>query len=91
VAAVETGRVLVVDDERDVREAVEQALELEGHRVATAVDGLDALQRLGRGEFDAIVLDVGCAAHVVMRDSYSGGRPRGICRAADRCRPLDTA
>jgi two-component system response regulator MprA len=58
VVAVETGRVLVVDDERDVREAVEQALELEGHRVAAAVDGLDALQRLGRGDFDAIVLDV---------------------------------
>jgi CheY-like chemotaxis protein len=52
------GRVLVVDDEPDVREAVETALELEGHRVATAVDGLDALKRLGRGEFDAIVLDV---------------------------------
>jgi two-component system response regulator MprA len=34
------GRVLVVDDESDVREAVETALELEGHRVATAVDGL---------------------------------------------------
>jgi len=58
VVAVETGHVLVVDDERDVREAVEQALELEGHPVAAAVDGLDALQRLGRGDFDAIVLDV---------------------------------
>jgi two-component system, OmpR family, response regulator MprA len=52
------GRVLIVDDEADVREAVETALELEGHRVATAVDGLDALKRLGEGEFDAIVLDV---------------------------------
>jgi two-component system response regulator MprA len=53
-----TGRVLVVDDEPDVRQAVETALELEGHRVATAVDGLDALKRLGQGEFDVIVLDV---------------------------------
>ena len=58
VASVETGRVLVVDDEPDVREAVEQALELEGHRVATAVDGLAALKRLGAAEFEAIVLDV---------------------------------
>jgi two-component system response regulator MprA len=41
-----------------VREAVETALELEGHRVMAAVDGLDALKRLGQGEFDAIVLDV---------------------------------
>jgi two-component system response regulator MprA len=50
--------VLVVDDDPDVREAVETALELEGHRVTTARDGLDALKRLGQGEFDAVVLDV---------------------------------
>jgi two-component system response regulator MprA len=54
----DVGRVLVVDDEPDVREAIETALQLDGHRVTTAVDGLEALQRLGRGEFDAIVLDV---------------------------------
>jgi len=58
VAPVASGRVLVVDDEPDVREAVETALELEGHRVAVAVDGLDALRRLGHAEYDAIVLDV---------------------------------
>jgi two-component system, OmpR family, response regulator MprA len=52
------GRVLVVDDDRDVREAVEAALELEGHRVAIAADGLAALKRLGQTEFDAVVLDV---------------------------------
>jgi two-component system response regulator MprA len=58
LAPAPTGRVLVVDDEPDVREAIETALELEGHRIATAVDGLDALKSLGLGEFDAIVLDV---------------------------------
>lgn len=50
--------MLVVDDEPDVREAIETALELEGHRIATAVDGVDALKRLGQGGFDAVVLDV---------------------------------
>ena len=53
-----SGRVLVVDDEPDVRVAVETALELEGHRVTVAVDGLDALKRIGQGGFEAIVLDV---------------------------------
>jgi two-component system response regulator MprA len=53
-----SGRVLVVDDEADVREPIATALDLEGHRVTAAVDGLDALTRLGRAEFDAIVLDV---------------------------------
>src|SRR5437870_5797633 len=57
-AEVRGGRVLVVDDDPDVREAVETALELEGHRVMTATDGLAALQQLGQAEFDAVVLDV---------------------------------
>jgi two-component system response regulator MprA len=52
------GRVLVVDDDPDVREAVETALELEGHHVTTASDGLAALKWLGHAEFDAMVLDV---------------------------------
>jgi two-component system response regulator MprA len=52
------GRVLVVDDDPDVRRAVETALELEGHKVTTAGDGLGALTRLGQSEFDAVVLDV---------------------------------
>jgi two-component system response regulator MprA len=58
IAPAPSGRVLVVDDEPDVREAIETALELEGHRIVTAVDGLDALKRLAQVEFDAIVLDV---------------------------------
>jgi two-component system, OmpR family, response regulator MprA len=57
-AEVRAGRVLVVDDDPEVREAVETALELEGHRVTTASDGLAALKRLGLAEFDAVVLDV---------------------------------
>src|SRR3984885_13679763 len=57
-AEVRAGRVLVVDDDPDVREAVETALELEGHSVTTAIDGLEALKRLGRGGVGAGVLDV---------------------------------
>jgi len=55
---VRGARLLVVDDDPDVREAVETALELEGHRVTTADDGLGALKQLGQAEFDAVVLDV---------------------------------
>jgi two-component system response regulator MprA len=55
---VRGGRVLVVDDDPDVREAVATALELEGHRVTIATDGLAALKRLAQAEFDAVVLDV---------------------------------
>jgi two-component system response regulator MprA len=52
--------VLVVDDERPVREALRRALELEGYTVELAADGHGALDRLegGNVEPDAIVLDV---------------------------------
>ena len=40
------GRVLVVEDDPHVREAVERALRFEGYDVHTAVDGNDALLRI---------------------------------------------
>jgi two-component system, OmpR family, response regulator MprA len=52
-------RVLVVDDERAVRESLRRALELEGYDVELAADGREALDRLGVGpEPDAVILDV---------------------------------
>ena len=77
---VRDARVLVVDDDADVRDAVETALELEGHRVSTAGDGLDALKQLGRAEFDAVVLDVLMpnldGFEVCRRLRAAGDRPR---------------
>jgi CheY-like chemotaxis protein len=43
---VSTIDVLLVDDDRDIRDTIEQILEEDGYRVGTAVDGEDALQRL---------------------------------------------
>jgi len=53
-------RILVVDDERAVRESLRRALTLEGYEVELASDGEEALERLRSGELrpDAIVLDV---------------------------------
>jgi two-component system, OmpR family, response regulator MprA len=51
-------RILVVDDEPAVREAVERALRLEGHDVALAADGGQALDALDAWPPDAVVLDV---------------------------------
>jgi two-component system response regulator MprA len=51
--------VLVVDDERAVRESLRRALELEGYEVELAADGEHALARLRQGvPVDAVVLDI---------------------------------
>ena len=51
-------RILVVDDERAVREALQRALRLEGYEVELVEDGQQALFALARHSVDAIVLDV---------------------------------
>jgi two-component system response regulator MprA len=50
--------VLVVEDDRSVRDAVERALSFEGYEVATARDGAEALSMVMNDPPDAIVLDV---------------------------------
>jgi two-component system, OmpR family, response regulator MprA len=56
-------KILVVDDERAVRESLRRALELEGYDVDLAEHGEEALERLGGAadadaETDAVILDV---------------------------------
>ena len=51
-------RILVVDDEPAVREALDRALRLEGYEVDLAADGRQALERHDAARPDAIVLDV---------------------------------
>jgi two-component system, OmpR family, response regulator MprA len=52
-------KILVVDDERAVRESLRRALELEGYEIQLAGDGSEALYRLeGNEEPDAMILDV---------------------------------
>src|SRR4051812_27176177 len=51
-------KILVVDDERAVRDSLRRALELEGYEVDLAVDGPDGLERISAGQPDAVILDV---------------------------------
>ena len=48
--------ILVVEDNDDVREMMAVTLELEGHEVATAVNGRDALNKLHSGEKPCLIL-----------------------------------
>jgi two-component system response regulator MprA len=53
-------KILVVDDERAVRESLRRALELEGYDIELASDGNDALATLHEDDVqpDAVILDV---------------------------------
>ena len=54
-------KILVVDDERAVRESLRRALELEGYEIELAADGQEALHHLeanGETQPDAVILDV---------------------------------
>jgi DNA-binding NtrC family response regulator len=52
-----TGRVLVADDEKNMRWVLAQALESEGFEVVQAVDGKEALASVAEAEPDLMVLD----------------------------------
>src|ERR671936_1540746 len=51
-------RVLVVDDEPEIRDVVAMLLGSEGYRVTTAANGAVALERVGREPFDLVLLDM---------------------------------
>jgi len=52
------GVILIAEDDRAVREAVERAISFEGYDVITARDGSEALQRVLNERPDLVVLDV---------------------------------
>jgi DNA-binding NtrC family response regulator len=50
--------ILVVDDEKNIREGLAKLLEMEGHRSIPAADGQEALAVLEQGEVDLVVTDL---------------------------------
>src|SRR5687768_7497438 len=56
-AALQT-KILIVDDESEIRELVTGVLEMEGHQVVTAGNGMEAMERLEKDRPDLVVLDL---------------------------------
>ena len=53
-------RILMVDDNPEIREVVNILLSGEGYQMEEAADGLQALEKLSQSSFDLIILDVIC-------------------------------
>lgn len=51
-------RVLVVDDSRDAADCMTLLLQMEGHEVQTAYDGLEAVELAGSFTPHAVILDI---------------------------------
>jgi two-component system response regulator MprA len=52
-------RILIVDDDRALRDALRRALTLAGYEVQAAEDGQDGLDKIAQSVPDAVVLDIG--------------------------------
>jgi two-component system response regulator AtoC len=57
VSAGSQCRILVVDDESFVRDAVRMMLAFDGHLVQTAANGQEALALFEKGKFDVVITD----------------------------------
>lgn len=51
-------RILVVDDEVNIRRVVREYAEFEGYEVAEAENGMEAVEMVKSGDFDLIVMDI---------------------------------
>jgi len=56
--ARQTSRILVVDDEVNIREAIAKILAKQGHDVTMASDGTGALATLREGAFEVVITDL---------------------------------
>ena len=52
------GRVLIIDDEVDIRESLETLLEMEGYLTELAANAAEGLDRLDKGRYDLVLLDL---------------------------------
>src|SRR6185295_5358931 len=52
-------RILVVEDDPDIRQFLQDCLQAKGYRVQTAVDGIHALDAVHAETFEGMILDIG--------------------------------
>ena len=58
-SSAEAPRILVVDDDPDIRQLFQDCLQAKGYRVQSAVDGVRALEAVRSETFEGMILDIG--------------------------------
>ena len=71
-------RLLIVDDEKNIREVVREYAQLNGYETDEAEDGLEAIELVKNNEYDCVILDI----MMPKLDGFSA------CREIRRIRPM---
>ena len=74
-------KVLVVEDDTELRQLFRTALSFEGYDVIQASDGLEALRQLDGSDIDCVVLDLGLpllSGRVVLEEVAAQARTRDV-------------
>ncbi len=74
-------RVLIIDDEIDIRSVLKETLEYEGFQVDTAASSDEAMEHLGHGLFNLILVDIRLegplsGVEVVKMCKFAPGKPK---------------
>lgn len=82
-------RILVVDDEENLRDVLVEVLKRDGHDVHGAGDGTDGLRRIQDQRYDLVITDLrmpgleGPALYEALRQQYPDDPPRVIFMSAN--------
>lgn len=91
-------RILVAEDQPDIRDIIDRALSAAGHDVTTAADGAAALEVMAGAVFDLLLTDIvmpimdGVALALNVSSTYPGTRilmMTGYADQRDRAHNLD--
>jgi len=50
--------ILVIDDERSIRNTLKEVLEYENHKVDLATDGMEGLEMFSKTKYDVVLCDI---------------------------------
>jgi CheY-like chemotaxis protein len=82
-------RILVVDDEDNLRDVLVEVLKRDGHEVDSASDGTEGLRRAEDGRYDLVITDLrmpgmeGPELYGALRQRYPEDPPRVIFMSAN--------
>ncbi len=80
-------KILVIDDERVIRNTLKEALEYEGYKVDLAADGAEGLEMVGKEKYGLVICDI----KILMRVRNAMEKKEGVAKARRKIKSKQTA